>query len=52
LCYIEKTLIDKSLLDQKEIEWLNSYHSEVYDKLSPYLTAEEKSWLKEKTEPL
>ena len=52
LCYIEKTLIDKSLLDQKEIDWLNSYHSEVYDKLSPYLTSEEKIWLKEKTDPL
>jgi len=50
LCYIEKSLIDKSLLDQKEIDWLNSYHSEVYDKLSPYLTAEEKNWLKGKTE--
>jgi Xaa-Pro aminopeptidase len=50
LCYIEKSLIDKSILDQKEIEWLNSYHSEVYDKLSPHLTAEEDSWLKEKTE--
>jgi Xaa-Pro aminopeptidase len=52
LCYIEKSLIDKSLLDQKEIGWLNAYHSEVYDKLIPDLTAEEKNWLKEKTEPL
>jgi Xaa-Pro aminopeptidase len=52
LCYIEKSLIDKSILDQKEIEWLNAYHSEVYDKLSPHLTSEEKTWLKEKTEPL
>jgi len=52
LCYIEKSLIDKSLLDQKEIEWLNKYHSEVYDKISPHLTGEEKIWLKEKTEPL
>jgi Xaa-Pro aminopeptidase len=52
LCYIEKSLIDRSLLDQKEIDWLNSYHSEVYDKLNPHLTAEEKLWLKEKTEPL
>jgi Xaa-Pro aminopeptidase len=52
LCYIEKTLIDRSLLDQKEIEWLNSYHQEVYDKLSPYLSSDEKFWLKEKTEPL
>jgi Xaa-Pro aminopeptidase len=52
LCFIEKSLIDKSLLDQIEIEWLNAYQSEVYDKLSPHLTTEEKIWLKEKTEPL
>jgi Xaa-Pro aminopeptidase len=52
LCYIEKSLIDRSLMDQKEIEWLNSYHSEVYDKLSLHLTSEEKIWLREKTEPL
>ncbi len=52
LCYIDKALIDKSLLDQKEIEWVNSYHTEVYEKLSPYLSDEEKIWLREKTEPL
>jgi len=50
LCYIDKSLIDISLLDQREIDWLNSYHSEVYEKLSPYLTEAEKHWLKEKTE--
>lgn len=49
LCYIDKTLIDISLLDPKEIKWLNSYHAEVYEKLSPFLTAEENEWLKEKT---
>lgn len=52
LCYIDKSLIDISLLDQKEIDWLNSYHEEVYDKLNLYLTAEERIWLKDKTEPL
>ena len=52
LCYIDKSLIDISLLDQKEIDWLNFYHEEVYDKLNLYLTAEEKIWLKDKTEPL
>ncbi len=52
LCYIDKTLIDRSLLEQKEIEWLNTYHEEVYEKLSPYLTDEEKNWLRNKTEPL
>jgi Xaa-Pro aminopeptidase len=52
LCYIDKSLIDISLLDKKEIDWLNSYHEEVYDKLNLYLTAEERIWLKDKTEPL
>ncbi|MBK7132851.1 MAG: aminopeptidase P family protein [Bacteroidales bacterium] len=49
LCYIDKNLIDFSLLDKRELEWLNSYHSEVYEKLSPYLSKEEKEWLREKT---
>ena len=52
LCYIDKSLIYKSLLEQKEINWLNSYHAEVYEKLSPHMTDEEKLWLKEKTSEL
>ncbi|HPT20936.1 MAG TPA: aminopeptidase P family protein [Bacteroidales bacterium] len=52
LCYIDKTLIDTDLLDQKEIDWLNSYHSEVYEKLCPHLSEDEKIWLKEKTESI
>jgi len=52
LCYIDKTLIDESLLDQKEIEWLNAYHSEIYEKLSPLLSPEEKRWLENKTNSL
>jgi Xaa-Pro aminopeptidase len=50
LCYIDKSLIEISLLDQKEIDWFNSYHKMVYDKLSPYLTLEEKIWLENKTD--
>jgi Xaa-Pro aminopeptidase len=49
LCYIDKTLIDISLLDKREISWINSYHKEVYEKLSPYLNPAEKKWLKRKT---
>ncbi len=52
LCYIDKLLIDKSLLDLNEIDWLNAYHAEVYDKLSPYLSDAERIWLKEKTEAI
>jgi Xaa-Pro aminopeptidase len=49
LCYIDTSLIEISLLDQKEIDWLNNYHTEVFKKLSPFLTSEEKIWLKNKT---
>ena len=52
LCYIDKSLIDISLLDEKEIYWLNRYHAEVYEKLSPFLNEDEKLWLKEKTEKI
>jgi Xaa-Pro aminopeptidase len=52
LCYIDKALIDISLLDRREIDWLNSYHAEVYEKISPYLTPDEKRWLNEKTNML
>ena len=33
----------------KEREALNAYHKTVYDKISPYLTEEEKEWLAEAT---
>lgn len=49
LCYIEKSLIDVTLLTQKEIDWLNNYHHEVFVRLNEFLSPEEKDWLKEKT---
>jgi|WetSurMetagenome_2_1015567.scaffolds.fasta_scaffold04628_3 Xaa-Pro aminopeptidase len=49
LCHIDKSLIDISLLDRKEIVWLNAYHSEVFEKISPYLNDPERLWLQEKT---
>ena len=52
LCYIDNALIDKSLLESVEVNWLNQYHSMVYDKLASLLSDEEKIWLKEKTEEI
>jgi Xaa-Pro aminopeptidase len=49
LCYIDRELIDQSILDFNEIKWLNNYHSMVYEKLSPLLKDDEKVWLKNKT---
>lgn len=48
-CYIDRNCIDKSLLTLDEINWINDYHKKTYELLSPYLTDEEKEWLKEKT---
>ena len=47
LCPIDKTPIIKEMLLQEEINWLNEYHQQVFDTLSPHLNDEEKAWLKE-----
>lgn len=52
ICYIATDLVDKSLLDNKHIEWLNAYNAWVLEKLSPHLDTEEVEWLKEKTKAI
>ena len=51
-CYIDRSLIEASLLDDRELKWLNEYHTTVFRTLSPFLKADEKKWLKEKTAAL
>ena len=43
----EKKLIEKDLLSCDELLWLNSYHHNVYNKLSPFLNVSEKTWLRD-----
>ena len=38
--------LDVDLMTRYDIAWLNAYHKEVYDKVSPYLNEAEKEWLK------
>lgn len=45
----ELSCIDKSMLTEDEIEYLNDYHALVYDKISPYLSKEEVKWLEDAT---
>ena len=52
LCPIDKEPILIEMLSRDEIEWLNSYHQTVYEKLSPYLCKEEIEWLKEATKKI
>lgn len=52
LCPINTVPIDKSMLLQEEIDWLNDYHARVYRELAPHLNDEEKAWLKDATLPI
>ena len=48
-CPFELDAIDVNLLTERQIEVLNSYHKEVYEKLSPYLDGDILDSLKEAT---
>lgn len=43
---IDLDAIDESLILEDERIYLNNYHKQVYDKISPYLNEDEKQWLK------
>ncbi len=46
---IDLDAVDPTLLSIDEKEWLNNYHKNVYEKISPFLDEEEKVWLKKYT---
>jgi Xaa-Pro aminopeptidase len=49
LCFIDTALVERSLLNESEITWLNGYHNMVFERLSNFLNEEERIWLKGKT---
>ncbi|MBO1530722.1 aminopeptidase P family protein [Psychrobacter sp. F1192] len=51
-CPIDTRLIDKSLLDQVEIDWLNDYHSQVYTELKDRVEGAALEWLTERTQAI
>lgn len=46
---IDLDALDVGLMEKRDVEYLNAYHRQVYEKISPYLTDEEKEWLREAT---
>lgn len=52
ICYIDTALVNKELLDQTHIDWLNNYNQWVFDMLSPHLSQAEKEWLAQKTKAI
>ena len=51
-CPIDTRLIEKSLLDQVEIDWLNDYHSQVYAKLNSRVEGAALEWLTKRTQAI
>ena len=49
LCPFDLDGINVNELNNKQKDFLNRYHEEVYEKLSPYMNEEEKKYLKEYT---
>lgn len=52
LCPIDTRLIERSLLTEPEISWLNGYHAEVRARLLPRVRDAAKQWLLLRTQPL
>ncbi|MGM8939509.1 aminopeptidase P family protein [Psychrobacter glaciei] len=51
-CPIDTRLIESSLLNQVEIDWLNNYHSQVYAELKDRVDGAALEWLTERTQAI
>jgi Xaa-Pro aminopeptidase len=49
---IDRRLISLSLLDNKERDWINNYHTQCWQRAKDHVTAPTKAWLKTMTRPL
>ena len=52
LCPIDLTCIERSMLRADEVDWLNTYHACVRERLAPLLEGEALAWLTRRTQPL
>ena len=53
-CPIHKNLVDVGLLNEQEKKWLDDYHAETWEKVSPLLKDDTRAleWLKRECSPL
>jgi Xaa-Pro aminopeptidase len=52
LCPIDTRCIDRSLLADDEVRWLNDYHATVRERLAPRVQGDARAWLETRTRPL
>ena len=49
---IAQNLVETALLSPAEADWLDAYHAEVFAKLAPGLSADDRAWLEAACAPL
>jgi len=49
---IDRRLIDKSMLSESEVDWLNAYHARVLEKIGPKLSGSDREWLEQACAPI
>ena len=52
LAPFDRRLVDTTLLDARELQWLNDYHARVAGELGPRLEVADRAWLESATAPL
>ena len=52
LCPIDTAPLTLELLEPSERRWLNDYHRQVWERLSPLLKTSDRDWLRRKTKPI
>ncbi|MGM9837065.1 MAG: aminopeptidase P family protein [Paludibacteraceae bacterium] len=52
LCFYDTSLIERSLMTEQEIAWLNRYHAAVYQAVAPCLDAKDAAYLRRKCQQL
>ncbi len=52
LCPIDTRCLDRSLLREDEVAWLNAYHAEVLRRLRPHVGGEARAWLEARSAAL
>jgi len=50
--YLDTSALVVSMMDRREIEWLNDFNRTVLEEVGPYLEVDERVWLEQKTLPL
>jgi len=49
---LERELFDLNILNKTELDWINKYHTKIYEKLSSKLKLDQRTWLKNATLPI